>query len=607
MPWFDALRGRLPSAAQAAPVARQISLTAAAVPAAAPLAQEIRTSDRWQNEVWTYYSTLGEFNYGVRWLSNMISRVRLKAAVLDPASDEPTVLDAGPAAELISMFGGGIGGRSEIMRRLTVQLSVPGECYLIGETVDAVQRWQVRSTGEVQARDNRFQVTDEDTVTTGVRWRDLAPDSMKPIRVWTPSDQVFHLADSPSRSALAAMRELELVNRKITAEYLSRLASAGVLAVPNEMEFPVREEFEDAVDPWNEEWVELAATAIQTPGTARAAIPLLMKMPAEYIDKIKLIDFTLKLDEKVLERRDQAIRRLATMLDIPSDVMLGLGDTNHWTAWAVEESGLKAHIAPLVERICAALTTGFLQPMLAASGEKAPGQFVVWYDMSELTLRPDKSASADSAYDRMEISGDAYRREHGFNEDDKPTQEELKEQGLKMIVRDYGGAAAAAFDELVGEQVLVPATVGPGAVDSTKGPVAPPGQPDLPSEKGAPPPPPAAPPAKAPPAKAPPKQTGPAVRAAQVAAPHAVRFLSSGQWALFHTDVCREHAYSCPWTWAVTDRAPAAVPDTPGTYALRLGPTGNLVVGGMKPFLDTTGMVTTLLTPSTGRRAATRA
>lgn len=598
MPWYDVLRDRLPSPSGAAPAAELMALTAAAVPAAAPVAQDIRRADRWQGEAWTYHGTLGEFNYGVRWLANMISRVRLKAAVLDPASDEPTVLDAGPAADLVSMFGGGIGGRSEIMRRFTVQLSVPGECYLIGETVDGVQRWQVRSVGEVRAQSGRFQVTDEDTVTTGVTWRDLAKDSMKPIRVWTPSDQVYHLADSPARSALSAMRELELVNRKITAEYLSRLASAGVLAVPSEMDFPVREEFSDADDPWNEEWVELAATSIQTPGTARAAIPMLLKMPADAIDKIKLIDFTLRLDEKVLERRDQAIRRLATMMDIPSDVMLGLGDTNHWTAWAVEESGLKAHIAPLVERICAALTTGFLQPMLAASRVADPGQFVIWYDMSELTLRPDKSASADSAYDRMEIGPDAYRREHGFNEDDKPTPADLEQMGLKSIIRNFGGASAAAYDELIGKQVLVPATVGPGAVDSTKGPVAPPGQPELPVEKAAPPPPAAKPAA---PAKAPPAPSAAQVRSEQMKAPHTVRFLAD-RWALFHPEVCRAHQYSCPYSDAVTTSAPRAVPAVPGAYRVRLGPLGNLLVGEAQPFLDTSGLEMTLLLPSTAKR-----
>ena len=605
MPWYDVLRGRLPSPAAAAPVAQAISLTAAAVPAAAPLAQDIRRNDRWQGEAWTYHATLGEFNYGVRWQSNMISRVRLKAAVLDPASDEPTVLDAGPAAELVSQFGGGIGGRSELMRRFSVQLSVPGECYLIGETVDGVSRWQVRSVSEVRAENGVFQVTDENTVTTGVTWRPLAPDSFKPIRVWTPSDQVFHLADSPARSALSAMRELELVNRKITSEYLSRLASAGVLAVPNEMEFPVREEFEDAEDPWNEEWIELAATSIQTPGTARATVPMLWKMPADMIDKIKLVDFTLKMDEKVLERRDQAIRRLATMLDIPSDVMLGLGDTNHWTAWAVEESGLKAHIAPLVERICAALTDGFLQPMLAASGIKDASQFVVWYDMSELTLRPDKTTSANEAYDRMEISGDALRREHGFNEEDKPTPEELKAMGLKSLIRNVHGAAPGALDALVGTQLIAPATTGPGAAGpATDGEGA--VLPTAPSPQKAPPPDPATPPAAQAPAKAPPKQSAAHVRAEQSKAPHVARF-TGDRWALFHPEVCREHQYSCPYTNAVTMAAPAAVPAVPGAYRVRLGPLGNLLVGEAQPFLDTSDLHCTLLAPSTSRRTVARA
>ena len=51
------------------------------------------------------------------------------------------------------------------------------------------------------------------------------------------------------------MRELELVNRHITAQYLSRLASAGVIIFPDEIVFPVRPEFQDEPDPFLREWI----------------------------------------------------------------------------------------------------------------------------------------------------------------------------------------------------------------------------------------------------------------------------------------------------------------------------------------------------------------
>jgi hypothetical protein len=582
------------------------AVTAAAVPAAGPSAQFMRHTDRWQNEVWGYFDSLGEFNYGVSWLANMLSRVRLRAGQMEPGNDEPTVLDTGPAADLIQQLGNGIGGRSEIMKRLTVQLSVPGEGYLIGEKVNGLYRWQVRAVDEVRAVGavtgrTGYQVTDEDNPNLGTVWRDLAEDSMVPIRVWRPHDRFYHLATSPARSALTAMRELELVNRHITAQYLSRLASAGVLILPEEVSFPVREEFADAEDPFMEEWITVAAEAIKTPGTASAVIPIPLRVPAEWVKDVQHLDFTLKVDDQIIAKRDQAIRRVATQLDIPSDVMLGLGDSNHWSAWAVEESGLKVHIAPLAEIICAALTTGYLQPLLAAAGVTDPS-IVVWYDLSELTLRPDKSINAQNAYDRLELSSQAYRREIGMSEDDAPTQADLRDQALKSLIRLAHGAAPGAVDVLVGTELVTPATSGPGAAQEIQGVIPAPGQTGEPDEHTPPAGPtvPAAPaPSGTPPAQATTVNPELARRMRQGKVQHAVMFRLDGRWDLRHPEVCRDHSYSCPFTEAVMQDAPVAQPGTPGTYLCHLDAFGRVRLDGLSPYLDTTAMESTLVTPHT--------
>jgi hypothetical protein len=607
--WYHFGLKAVPAGSGSAPQTAVVEpVTAAAYQVPAPRAELVKKPERWQNEAWGYFDTLGELNYGVLWLANMMSRVRLRAGQMEPGNDEPSLLDTGPAAELMAKLGNGIGGKSEIMRRLTVQLSVPGEGYLIGETINGVDRWQVRSVDEVRVGGTSvkdggtgFQVTDENTVNLGMYWRDLAPESANPIRVWRPHDRYYHLADSPLRSGLGVMRELELINRKIVAEYLSRIASAGVLIVPDEVSFPVREEFADAEDPFAMEFVELAAEAIKTPGSPSAVVPLLLRVPAEYVAAVKHVDFTLKLDDKVIERRDQAIRRLATKLDIPSDVMLGLGDSNHWSAWAVEESGLKVHVAPLAEVICDALTKGYLHPMLMAQGID-PAEFCVWYDMSELTLRPDRAANAGAAYGNLELSGKAYRREMGFSEDDAPTKADLEEQGLKTLIRTSHGAAPGALDALVGHQVVTPATQGPGSAQQPQGPIAPPGEQETPAEKAPPAagPAPGKPPAAGP-AKGPPDQAAAAARLRQAQTQHAVSFRIDGRWELRHPEVCGPHPFSCPFTTAVVSDAPQAVPGMPGTYlcSLDTGTFGQyrLRIDGQAPFLDTSRMELTVLTP----------
>lgn len=595
MPWYDAFRRRnVASSAPSAAAPEPDVLTAAAAPPRSPETQFLRNTEQWQNEVWRYHDTLGEFNFGIGWQANMLSRIRLRAARLQADQDEPEIVTKGPAADLMMRLSGGVGGQAQLMKRLSVQLSLPGEGYLIGETVGKLEQWQVRSVDEVRVQSGVYQVMDENTVTTGQEWRNLAEDHHI-VRVWRPHDRYYHLADSPARSAREVMRELELINRKIAAEYLSRLASAGVVLFPDELNFPVREEFADEPNPLMSEWIEIAATAIKNPGTASAVIPIPLTGPADVLDKVKLIDFTLKIDEKTIERRDSAIRRLAMKLDIPSEILLGMGKSNHWSAWQIDEGALKAHIAPLAELICDSLTRGYLQPRLEASGED-PSGWVVWYDMSELAIKPDRSDNATLAYDRQELSGAAYRKYLGLSEDDAPEQGDMEEIGLKLLLRTVPNAAPAALDKLVGHKVLDVDTGAPAA--SGTGGASPEAEPPATGEQTGPPKPQDQPP---PTEKAPPGRAAAEARAQrlvrQARTQHMLRVTASDRWDLFHPPLCGEHEYSCPFTNAVSTAAPSARPGSSGTYLCHLDAFGRLVIDGRSPYADTTSMISTPLRP----------
>lgn len=592
MPWYTLGFGRRTPVVQGDSSPVPESLTAAAAPVRGPQTQFLQKTQNWQEDAWRYYDSLGEFNTGVSWLGAMLSRVRLRAAELAPDLDEPTVLKDGPAAEIIGSLSGGVGGQSQLMRNLTVQMAVPGDCYLVGqEDPDTGSEvWTVRSVDEVRVQGRSFQVV-TDRVPT-VTWSDLPSNSL-PVRIWRPHQRFYHLADSVARAALPIMQELELVNRHIVAQYLSRLASAGVLLLPTEVEFPVREEFADAPDPFTAELIEIAAEAIRTPGTASAVIPIPIKVPAEYLDKIKHIDFTLKIDEKVIDKRNSAINRLANKLDIPAEILTGRAATNHWTAWLLDEDALKTHIAPTAETICDALTRGYLWPRLKASGEKDYTRYVVWYDMSELAQRPDRSENAQAAYDRLELSGEALRREGGFDEADKPDAKELEQMGLKAMLRNTPGAAPAALDALVGSKVLDPTITQSAAAPKATGSGSPP--PEEPADaKGAP-----GPPEKPSGQEKPPSSTKATAEqvAQQMRATHALRFGVGASGVLLHPPVCRSHAYSCPFTHAALGAVPVKL--TTGTYECHLDAFGQLAVGQAVPYLDTSSWLVTPGYPTT--------
>lgn len=583
MAWYHAFtrRGVVPTPA---PTPEPQVVTAAATPIKEPRTELIRNTETWQNEAWGFYDDLGEFRYGVDWTSAMLSRIRLYAARLEPGADEPIRAEAGTAVDLMTTLGGGVAGQAQLMAGFGAQLAVPGEGYLVGETVNGVEKWAVRSTDEVRAARGHFEVIDENTASNGTQWRPLGADSLV-TRVWRPHKRFHYMADSPARAARRKMRELELINRYITSQFLSRLASAGVMLLPDEITFPVREEFADAPDPFVAEWIEIAAEAIRTPGTAAAVVPIPIKVPAEYVDKIKHIDFTLQLDEKILDKRDSAIKGLATMLNMPAEVLLGMGDVNHWGQWMLEESALKTHIAPDAELICMAVTQGYLQPRLQASGVEDWASWVVWYDMSELALRPDRSDDAFQLYDRLEINGAALRRETGFDEADKPTADELKEQGLKVIIKTLPSGAGSALSELTGDQV----TITPVAA-------APPGEaPEPGAESEAPPE------DRSPPDETAAREAAAAARSArliqQSQAMHAVRFTTGRPPELLHPALCSQHAYSCPFTHAAVKLPTLPRPGTSGTYEARLSPFGQLTIGQRAPYLDTSAFLTTVSSP----------
>jgi hypothetical protein len=94
------------------------------------------------------------------------------------------------------------------------------------------------------------------------------------------------------------------------------------------------------------------------------------------------------------------------------------------------------------------------------------GKLIAWYDPSELTAAVDKGEAVVQAYDRLEASGTALRRELGLDEADKPTPEELEE----MIWKKVAGSETLAPTSV---QQLTGATLVPGGgPNGNPGPVS---------------------------------------------------------------------------------------------------------------------------------------
>lgn len=393
----------------------------------------------WQDEAWQFYDETGPLRYATNWLANLISRARLQAATMSPNGDEPEPIETGQAAEAVESLAGGVSGQSQMLRSSTVDLTVPGICYLVGRGIDT-QTWRIYSADVLRMRSPAtppqaaiYELQGEDQ-----KWEQIEPDSLV-VRIWRPHERYYWESDSPARAALGDLRELRRIRQYIDATLVSRLAGAGILVIPQEVSYPTAPNEPDSqAHPFITEVMEVMMTAVREPGTAAQLVPIPIEVPAEYADAFKHLSFATELSDKILDMRESALRQCAITLDVPAEVLTGMGELNHWGAWQIEESAVKVHAEPLLELITSALTTGFLHPVLEAQGmsKEEASEFVIWADTSELSTKPDKSDDTVALYDRGEASGQALRRETGLSEADKPSEEELADWAYKQAIKD---------------------------------------------------------------------------------------------------------------------------------------------------------------------------
>jgi hypothetical protein len=461
----------------------------------------------WQTAAWDYYDSIGELRFASQWIANALSRVNLVAAAPSPGGEEPRRLTPETARtpaerralEVVASIANGAIGQGQMLASFGTHLTVAGIGWLVAEPGerDEYDSWNVYSSDEIRSVPGDAAVE----VRVGVsEWRKLHPLAVV-VKVWRKHPRWSYQPDAPTRGVLSVLREIELLQQHVHASAQSRLAGAGILTIPSEAVFPPgqgpQSSFEDVLeqnqnvtapeDSFVDTLVESMTVPIADRSSAAAVVPLVIRIPGEFVDKVRHLTFATPFDDRVLSLLEAAIKRFALGMDIPPEILLGVGGMNHWGAWQVQEEAITLHVEPLAETVCHALTIGFLAPALRAEG-LSPDAAMVWYDTSELTSRPDKTKQAIEAYDRLEISRAAMLREIGLSADDVPTTSERNERILLELLR---AAPALAPDLLIELGVLarppetpvepIPAEPAPSPAPELP---APPGPPAPPSEQG---------------------------------------------------------------------------------------------------------------------------
>jgi hypothetical protein len=376
----------------------------------------------WQSEAWRMYHIIGEYRYSCDFVGAMLSKALLFASVKKAGKRKQ--VKTGPAVEIMESLFTDDDGRAEMLRQIGIHMTVAGELYIVsyanpdpyGDDGDV---WEIATPAALNKVEGGKWKVNNKTI-------DADPDDVLVIRIWRPDPEKPWLATSPSQAVLPILGEILGLTQHVAAQIDSRLAGAGILLVPSEMTFPAPPPIEGAeqrVANDAEDLMRVLAEAmeasIQNRENASALVPIVIKAPSEAIGAIKHLTFWTELDQHAIELRNEAIRRLALGLDIPPEVLQGLSDSNHWSAWAADESTIKAHAEPLLKLVTTALASGYLRPLL--EGEVPAGTlrtFSIGVDTHEMRLRPNRSKEAMELYDRGELSGASLRRETGFTEED---------------------------------------------------------------------------------------------------------------------------------------------------------------------------------------------
>lgn len=386
----------------------------------------------WQVEAWRLYDIVPELRFLAGWIGDSVSQARLYVAEVNEVGEESGETKDGQIAKMAAIPLGTGSRRDDNLRLMGIDLAVGGEAWIIGEgaMTDKPAGWYVLSGSQITRTGDDIIVRRPMAIGGGLLTLTDGVDLL--VRAWRPHPNDIAQSDSPTRSAIPPLREIELLTKREFAELESRLTGGGMLGLPEGFDFPRGEGDPEGATGFMALLQRAMAENIRDQSQASAMVPIMFTVPdhmMEHIDKIKPINFWSELSSQTLPLKAGAIVRVASSFEIPSELLTGLGESNHWGAWAISEEGIK-RIKPYLACIADTLTRGFLHPLLERRGVADFERYTYAFDVAPLAVRPNRQPEALELWDRLLISDKEAVQAGAFTEGQMPTGDER----LKMLI-----------------------------------------------------------------------------------------------------------------------------------------------------------------------------
>jgi hypothetical protein len=393
----------------------------------------------WQTEAWRLYDIVPEQHFLAGRIGESVAQARLYVTEVDDTGEEQGEVTEDRIRRLAAVPLGTGSQRDDNLRLAGVDLAVAGECWIVGENAarnpeQGEGSWFVVTGAAFSKTGDKVSVRRPQT--RGGAKLELRDGTDILIRCWRPHPNDTDQADSYTRSAIVPLREIELLTKREFAELDSRLTGAGVMFLPEGVDFPRGPDDPEGLAGFMAYLQRAAAASMQDQSRASAMVPIMATIPdhlLEHLDKIQPITFWSELSAEITPMKDKAITRLASSAEIPAEVLTGIGDANHWTAWLVSDEGIR-WIRGYLGLIADALTRGFLRRALEALGVANPERYAFAFDTSALAARPNRLDEASQLHDRGLISDEELVKAAAFSVDQMPSTEERAKQIIYKLV-----------------------------------------------------------------------------------------------------------------------------------------------------------------------------
>lgn len=395
----------------------------------------------WQNEAWRLYDLIPELHKISGRIGDSLAQARLYVTEVDETGEETGEVTEERIRQLAAVPLGTGAQRDDCLRLSGIDLAVSGECWIIGEGAavspeKAQGSWFVVTGSAFKKEGDQVKV--KRPKNRGGAYLTLTDGVDILIRCWNPHPNDTDQADSFTRSAIVPLREIELLTKREFAELDSRLTGAGIMFLPEGVDFPRESGDPEGLAGFMAVMQRAAAASMTNQGDARSMVPIFATVPDSvlpYLDQIKPVTFWSELSAQTSDMKDKAISRVASSAEIPAEVLTGIGDANHWTAWLISDEGIRWIKAGYLGPIADALTRGFLRLALTSMGIADPERYAFAFDTSTLAAKPNRLEDATKLREQFLISDEEFVRAGAFDPAVMPTTQERVTQILLRAIQ----------------------------------------------------------------------------------------------------------------------------------------------------------------------------